>query len=123
MSSPADAQLLINLLTPKGASAGKALRLGRKFVGLGWRVTLLIQADGVRLLDPAADLEPCPVTGRSPAAALPEFLAAGGRGLVGKDCLQAHGLENLALPGGLDHATVEGIAEILASPDVRTLSF
>jgi len=111
VSSPANAHLLINLLTPAGANAGKALRLGRKFVGLGWRVTVLIQADGVGLLDPEADLAPCPVTGRSPAA-----------GSWARTVSRRTAWRTWRCPTAWTMPR-RRIAEILASPDVRTLSF
>ena len=123
MSDNAPGQLLINLTSSAGNPAGKALRMGRKFLGTGWQVTLLVNVDAVHLVDPDAQLESCPVTGKPIPALLKGFIAEGGRVLVGKECLKVIGRQDMPLPDGCGIATFELLDELLRRPDIRTLTW
>ena len=123
MSDVVPGHLLINLTRDGGAAAGKALRMGRNFLGAGWRVTLLANLEAVRLVDPGATLEACPVTGRPTPHLLAAFVADGGRVLVGRECLKVAGLEGAALPAGCDLAHFATVEALLRRPDLRTLSW
>lgn len=115
--------LLINLATDRSPSIAKALRFGRKFLAGGWQVHLLLNVDGVRLVDPTADLYPCPVTGKPLEGMLTAFLADGGKGLVGAECMKLVGISEDSLEEGLEIATFPKIEALMSQPDIKILSY
>jgi len=115
--------LMINLATDRSAPIAKALRLGRNFLADGWQVNLLLNVDGVRLVDPKADLYPCPVTGKPLSGMLSAFLADGGKGLVGAECMKLIGLSEDDLGEGLEVASFPKIEALMALPDLKILSY
>lgn len=115
--------LYINLASGALPRQGKGLRMGRKFLDAGWPVTLSLNVDAVSLVDPARTDEIDPVSGRPLQKILAAFAADGGRVIVGAECMKAAGLSPGNLPAGMEVATLEKVAELLADPDVRTLSW
>lgn len=115
--------LFINLISVDFANAGKALRAGRKFLGAGWTVTLSINLEAVKLLDPVVGGEPCPVAGKPMSALLRAFQDEGGRVLVGAECLKLNGLSESDLFEGMEIAKFPLIEQALAVPGVVTLTW
>ncbi len=115
--------LLINLVSCKGSNAGKALRLGRKFLGAGWHVVLSLNIDGVKLLDPAIGNELCPVAGKPLIELLKAFQAESGRVLVGTECLALAKLDHNNLLPGMELAKFPLIEEILSRSEIRTMTW
>ncbi len=115
--------LMINLATDRSAPIAKALRFGRKFLAGGWDVHLLLNVDGVRLVDPSADLYPCPVTGNSLEDMLTVFLKDGGKGLVGAECMKLIGLKEEDLQDGLESASFSKIEALMLQPNIKILSY
>ena len=123
MTTPDSRHLFINLASGDGARAGKALRQGRMFLEAGWDVTLMLNVDAVVLVDPASESSTCPVSGKPLGAMLAAFADAGGRALVGAECLKLAGIAQDTLPAGCDIGTFPLVEELLARPGTRTLSW
>ena len=115
--------MLINLISDRPANVAKALRVGRVFLDGGWEVTLSLNVDGVQVVNKAAELGPCPVTGKPLLQLLEAFLGEGGRGLVGKECMTLAGLEPEALLPGLEIAAFPLMEELLATPEIKILTW
>ncbi len=115
--------LMINLTTDRSAPIAKALRFGRRFLAGGWQVHLLLNVDGVRLVDPTTDLYPCPVTGKPLEEMLTSFLAEGGKGLVGAECMKLVGISAESLEDGLEVASFPKIEELMSLPNIKILSY
>ena len=62
--------MFINLVSGRPASVAKALRFGLNFLKAGWDVALLLNIDGVQVINPVMEIGLCPVTGQP----LPEML-------------------------------------------------
>jgi predicted peroxiredoxin len=123
MMNPESNILLINLASVGSAPMAKALRFGRKFLAAGWQVHLFLNVDGVYLADPAAVLDPCPVTGKPLTAILEAFLAEGGKGLVGAECMKLIGLAKEDLVPGLEVAAFPLVEALMARPEIKILSW
>ncbi|MCP4290983.1 MAG: hypothetical protein GY780_04000 [bacterium] len=115
--------LLINLINNEAANAGKALRVGRKFLAADWQVSLSINIDGVKLLEPSASGDLCPVAGKSMIKLMKIFMSEGGQILVGKECLSVFGLSVDHLIEGMEIAQFPMIEELLSRPEVRTMTW
>ena len=115
--------LLINLISNKEINAGKALRTGRKFLAADWQVVLSMNIDAVKLLDPVASSQLCPVAGKPLVQLLKTYQADGGRVLVGAECLSLAGLSAENLFPGMELASFPLLEEILARPNVRTMTW
>jgi len=115
--------IFINLISDRPANVAKALRLGRKFLAAGWPVTLYLNLDAVAVVDPRAGLGPCPITGAPLAQQLDEFVAAGGRGLLGAECLKLAGMTPEQLPPGLATAAFPLVEELLGAEGVRVITY
>ena len=115
--------MFINLISDRPANVAKALRFGRNFLAAGWQVTLSLNIDGVQVVNPAAGLGPCPLTGKPLVGLLQTFLAEGGRGLIGKECLKLAGLDTQALPGGMEIAAFPLIKDLMATPDLKIITW
>ncbi len=101
----------------------KALRLANKFVDAGWYVHLLLNVDAVRLVDPQAQLDPCPITGKPLAAMLSAFIDHGGKVMVGAECLKLIGLGPDDLGYGQDVASFPMIEALMSKPAIKILSY
>lgn len=123
MNSNDERTLLINLISSHAANIGKALRMGRKFRAAGWDVVLFMNVDGVALLDPLLGQETCPVAMRPLASLLLDFLAEGGRGLAGAECMKLVGLGDECRPAGVEIAEFPLIEELLARPGIRIMTW
>lgn len=123
MEDPKRPSLYINLASASLRHQGKGLRMGRKFLGAGWPVTLSLNVDAVALVDPARADDLDPVSGRPLQKILAVFAAEGGRVLVGAECLKAAGLSPANLPDGMQVADLETVSALLADPGVRTLGW
>ena len=115
--------LLINLISNESTNAGKALRLGRKFLAAEWQVVLSLNIDAVKLLHPDASGLICQVAGKTMIQLLKGFQAEGGRVLVGAECLGLNGMDEEHLLEGMEIAEFPIIAEILSRPEVRTMTW
>jgi predicted peroxiredoxin len=115
--------LLINLISDRPANIAKALRFGRKFLAAGWKVTLLVNIDGVQLVNPAADLAPCPVTGEPLPKLLAAYQAEGGDVLVGKECLKLARMQVDQLPPGAEVASFPRTEALMATPDLKIITW
>ncbi len=115
--------LLINLISNEGTNVGKALRVGRKFLAVEWQVVLSMNIDAVKLLDPEASGQICPVAGKTVVQLMKAFQADGGRILVGAECLALIGLDEDHMLPGMELAKFPLIEEILSRPDVRTMTW
>ena len=116
-------ELLINLTTSGSVNAGKALRMGRKFTGAGWRVHLFLNVDAVELINPDANLQPCPISGKPLPGLLESFVSEGGQVLVGGECLKAIGLSGQDLPAGCIVADFAVLETLLSQPDIKILGW
>jgi len=115
--------LLINLISCEGTNVGKALRIGRKFLGAEWQVVLSINVDAVKLLDPAVGEKLCPVAGKPLTDLVKAFQADGGRVLVGTECLALADLDQSSLMPDMELAKFPMLAEILSRPGTRTMTW
>ncbi|PID80965.1 hypothetical protein CSB20_04830 [bacterium DOLZORAL124_64_63] len=122
MGKPANS-LFINLISAAPENTGKALRAGRKFLGAGWQVTLSINVEAVRILDPGIGNQLCPVAGKPVADLLRAFQAEGGQVLVGAECLKLAGLGPEHLFTDMRIAKFPLIEEALSVPGVVTLTW
>ncbi len=123
MNLSSEKNLLINLISNEVANAGKALRMGRNFLTAGWDVTLFLNVDGVGLLDPVLGAELCPVAGKPLHVLLEGFLAEGGKGLAGAECLKLAGLETDGLPTGMGIAKFPLVEELLGRSGLRIMTW
>ena len=123
MSQMAPKTMLVNSISAEPANLGKALRMSRKFLGTGWDVTLFLNVDGVRLIDPSHHDRTCPVTEVPLIALLGKFLAEGGRALVGAECMKLAGLDAGLLPDGVAVADFPAIEELLGRPEIKTMTW
>ena len=123
MSFSSEKDLLINLISSKPSNVGKALRMGRKFLGAGWDVTLFLNVDGVGLLDPVQGGELCPVAGKPLSALLEQFLAEGGKGLAGAECMKLAGMDTDGMPTGMDIAAFPLVEELIARPGIKIITW
>ena len=123
MGSGSDKNLLINLISSKAGNVGKAIRMGRKFVAAGWEVTLFLNVDGVAVLDPILSKEICPVADKPVADLLEAFLAEGGKGLVGAECLKLASLRTDRLPPGMGIAEFSLVEDLLGTPGIQTMTW
>ena len=123
MSNTQQNNLLINLISDRPANIAKALRFGRKFLAAGWKVTLLANIDGVQLVNPAADLAPCPVTGNPLPGMLAAYQAEGGELLVGKECMGLAGIDEEQLPAGAEVAAFPRTEALMATPDLKIITW
>ena len=123
MNLKSDNNLLINLISREAANAGKALRMGRKFLAAGWEVTLFLNVDGIALVDPGLAEERCPVAGKPLSVLLDGFLAEGGKGLAGAECLKLAGVDKDRLPAGVGIAEFSLVEELLSRPGIRTMTW
>ncbi len=114
---------MINLISNEGTNAGKALRVGRKFLAAEWQVVLSMNIDAVKLLAPASSGQLCPVAGKTMVQLLKTFQAEGGRILVGAECLALHGLTEENFLPGMELAKFPIIEEILSRSQVRTMTW
>ncbi|MCB1184986.1 hypothetical protein KDM41_16280 [bacterium] len=115
--------ILINLISDRPAHIAKALRFGRKFLADGTSVILSVNIDAVVLVDPERDAGRCPVTGKPLTDLLRAFAAEGGRVLVGRECLGLIGRGPEDLPAGCEIAAFPLMAEIFATPDLKTITW
>lgn len=115
--------LFINLISDRAPNVAKALRLGRKFLAAGWRVTLYLNLEAVVIANPVAELDPCPISGEPLNAQLAAFLDEGGRGVVGEECLKLAGLTLDDLTPGLTPATFALTAAALGEEGVRIITY
>ena len=115
--------LLINLISNEGTNAGKALRVGRKFLAVEWQVVLSLNIDAVKLLQPEFSGQICPVAGKTMIQLLKTFQAEGGRVLVGAECLGLNGMNEEHLLAGMEMAKFPLMEEILSRPEVRTMTW
>jgi len=115
--------LLINLISQENSNVGKALRIGRKFLGAGWQVVLSVNIDAVKLLDPDVGQQLCPVAGKPLISLLKVFQDEGGRVLMGKECLALAGLSEADLLPGMEVAKFPVMEEILGRPGTRTMTW
>ncbi len=114
---------LINLISSNGSNVGKALRLGRKFLGAGWQVVLSINIEAVKILDPSVGQEHCPVAGKPLLEMVKAFQNEGGQVLVGTECLALAEMGQDVLLPGMKMATFPLMEEILDRPEVRTMTW
>ena len=123
MNPSSDKNLLINLISGEAANVGKALRMGRKFLAAGWAVTLFLNVDGVGLLDSKLNSGLCPVAGKPLSKLLDGFLAEGGTGLAGAECLKLAGLDPDHVPEGMGIAEFALVEELLGRPGLRIMTW
>lgn len=115
--------MFINLVSDTPANAGKALRFGRKFLAANWQVVLSLNIEGVRLIDPDAVGENCPVAGVPLKKMLRAFIAEGGHVLVGKECLGLAGIPESALQEGMWVATFSVLEEVMSRENLRIITW
>ncbi len=123
MSNESQKTLLINLISSGPNNVGKAMRMGRNFVAAGWSVNLFLSVDGVGVLDPKLSQELCPVAGKPLSVLLEGFLAEGGIGLVGAECLNLFGVDEDKLPAGMGIAKFPAIEELFSRPGIRIMTW
>lgn len=123
MSNSHKNNMFINLISDHPTNVGKAIRFGRKFLEAGWEVTLSVNIDAIQVLNPEAELGPCPVAGKPLLELLQLFLAEGGRTLVGKECLKLAGLQENDLPEGLEIAAFPVVEELMSIPDLKIITW
>ena len=115
--------LLINLISSEGTNVGKALRIGRRFLGAGWQVVLSINVDAVKILDPEVGGKLCPVAGKPLTGLLKAYQDDGGQVLVGTECLALAGLDSDNLLPGMELAKFPVMEEILARSGTKTMTW
>lgn len=123
MAKPQQNNLLINLISDRPANIAKALRFGRKFLAAGWQVTLSINIEAVVLVNPEAELGPCPVSGKPLTQLLSAFMAEGGEAKVGKECLGLTGMKEDDLATGLSIATFPDTEKLMATPGLKIITW
>ncbi len=123
MNSKSEKSLLINLISSGPINVGKALRMGRKFMASGWEVTLFLNVDGVGVLDSKFGDKLCPVAGKPLSVLLEGFLADGGNGMVGAECLKLFSLDKEQLPKGMGIAEFPMVEELLSCPEIRIMTW
>lgn len=123
MANTQQNNMLINLISERPANIAKALRYGRKFLEAGWQVTLLVNIDGVQLVNPRGDLAPCPVTGKPLPRMLAAFMDEGGRTLVGKECMTLAGIAPEELPRGAVVASFPVTEQLMSIPGLKIMTW
>lgn len=121
--SDAPKTLMINLISSNGFNVGKAIRIGRKFLGAGWQVVLSMNIEAVKLLDDEIGQQLCPVAEKPLIGLVKAFQVDGGRVLVGTECLAHAGLNKDNLLPGMELAKFPVMEEILGRPETRTMTW
>jgi predicted peroxiredoxin len=115
--------LLINLISSEGSNAGKALRIGQKFLAVDWQVVLSLNIEAVKLLDSSIGEQLCPVAGKPLMRLLEAFQSEGGQVLVGTECLALAGMDPDCLLPGMELAKFPVMEKILSRPGIRTMTW
>lgn len=115
--------MFINLVSGRPASVAKALRFGLNFLKAGWDVALLLNIDGVQVINPVMEIGLCPVTGQPLPEMLEDFRDQGGRVLAGKECLDQARIKPEGVPDWIEIATFPLLEELMSRPGIRTMTW
>jgi predicted peroxiredoxin len=84
--------MVVHLSTDEELKAGKALRFAMQSLSFAEETILYLSAEGVRVADKSTDGFTIPTKTTNSLDVIREFIAEGGKVIVGADCMKSQGI-------------------------------
>lgn len=115
--------LFINLTTAKENYASKAFRLGTRIAKEGKISIVHLNVDAVIYSSPKCGIFADPVTNQPLVSTIQNFMNAGGKILVGADCMKTTGILPEDIYEGMEVAGPENVLPPLMDTEMQVITY